>query len=160
MPLQADTPAPVTKSVEEHAKSAKPYGVPPIFEDFQEVEGKGDDNFMREFLNMLATLGLLIALILSVTWVLKRMLNTRIQQMNSKSVIKILERRSLTPKSAIYLLDIQGKGFIIAESHSGITTLGTMELQAEDAERDAGTGAIATNSPAFDQLLQQKKDGK
>jgi flagellar biogenesis protein FliO len=84
---------------------------------------KGNDRFFTEFMNMLATLGFILALILIVAWFVKRMLNTRIQQINTTSPIKIIERRSLTPKTAIYLIEIYDKAIAIAESQNGVTSL-------------------------------------
>lgn len=131
-PVYGETPPPEALAKEAPAKEVheKKIHMPAEFEALDEPQTKGDDRFMTEFLNMLTTLGLVIAVILTLTWFLKRMLNTRIQQINEQSDIKILERRALTPKSTVYLLEIKGKGFIIAESHNGITSLGTIRVDS------------------------------
>ncbi len=92
--------------------------------------------FFGELVNMFFVLGFIIAAMLIIAWVLKRLLNTRLQQMNTTSPIKILERRSLTPKSAVYLLEIHGKGIIIGETPHGITSLGEVVLPEEDQDRE------------------------
>ncbi len=92
------------------------------------VDEKEGDRFFSEFINMLTTLGLIVALILIATWFLKKMVSSRIQQLNTTSEIKIVERRNLTPKTSLYLLDIKGKGFILAESANGVTSLGSFDL--------------------------------
>ena len=74
---------------------------------------------MAEFMNMLTTLGIIVVVILIATWFLKKMVSSRIQQLNTTSVIKVIERRTLTPKTSLYLLDIKGTGFILAESIMG-----------------------------------------
>lgn len=102
----------------------------PIQPDVSGPQAQSVDRFFSEFLNMLVTLSLIIILILIAAWFLKRMLNTRMQQVNSTSPIKILERRALTPKTAVYLLDIHGKGFVIADSQNGVTNLGEISLDA------------------------------
>lgn len=92
------------------------------------VEDKENDRFLSEFINMMTTLGIIVVIILIATWFLKKMVNSRIQQLNTSSYIKIVERRTLTPKTSLYLLDIHGKGFIVAESTNGVTSLGSFDV--------------------------------
>lgn len=96
--------------------------------------GEGDDRFFQEFMNMLTTLGLIVATIFVISWFLKRMVNTRIQQANTSSVIKILERRALSPKSALYLIEINSKQLLVGETPTGVATL--LELPAEVHENE------------------------
>lgn len=84
-----------------------------------------------ELLNILSTLGLVILLILGMAWILKRVLRSREEQMNSQSNIKVLERRTLSPRSAVYLLEIEGKGFVVGESPAGLQSLGNLPLSEE-----------------------------
>lgn len=84
------------------------------------------DNFMSQLLSMAATIGVLVGLIMVMTWVLKRLLNSRIEQINSKSAIKVLETRNISPKTAIHVVDVFGKNFIVAESVNGVTHLGEL----------------------------------
>lgn len=84
------------------------------------------EHFFMEFLHMLGMLGLLLALMLGVSWVLKRVLSNRMEQINQSSPIKIIERRSLTPKTAIFVIDVFGKKSVIADHHNGVTYLGDL----------------------------------
>src|SRR4051812_14460183 len=70
------------------------------------VDDPMNDRFYTEFFKMLSVLGLIVLALLMVTWFLKRMLNTRIEQVNSNSLIKVIERRSLTPKTSVYMLEV------------------------------------------------------
>ncbi len=79
-----------------------------------------DFDYGSEFIKMMGTLAFLLILIFVSIYVLKRLLRSRSTHLNKAHGIKILERRSLTQKSAIYLVDILGKGFIIGESANGI----------------------------------------
>ncbi|KIC73963.1 hypothetical protein DB42_BN00260 [Neochlamydia sp. EPS4] len=96
-----------------------------------EFSPKIDDNegarFFHELINMLTTLGLIVAVVLIASWMIKRLLRGKIHQLNATSLIKVIEYRSLTPKTAVYLLEIKGKGIIIAESVNGVTHLGAFE---------------------------------
>lgn len=93
------------------------------------VDDKEGDRFFSEFINMLTTLGILVAIILIATWFLKKMVHGRMQQLNTTSEIKIIEKRLLTPKTSLYLVDIKGKGFILAESMNGVTSLGSYNIE-------------------------------
>ncbi|MFZ0564684.1 MAG: flagellar biosynthetic protein FliO [Chlamydiales bacterium] len=85
----------------------------------QAVEEKSY-NYWAEFVNMLITLFFIIGAVMASVWVLKRIMRSRVQQLNRSTGIKILERRSLNTKSSLYLVDILGKGVVISESQAGI----------------------------------------
>ena len=82
--------------------------------------------FFEEFLNMALTLGMIVGVMLIIAWVVKKFLNTQIDKMNETSQIKILERRSLAPKSTIYILEIEGKKVIVGETPAGLSHLGDL----------------------------------
>lgn len=87
------------------------------------AESLDEGRFMAEFIYMLLMLGLLIGVVLFASWLMKRMVNTRLSQLNESSNIKVLEKRTLSPKSSLYLLEIEGKTVLIAESGTHITQL-------------------------------------
>jgi len=62
------------------------------------------------------------------------MLNSRIQQINTTSLIKIIERRALTPKSSIYILEIRDREIAIAESAHGIIKLADYPVEKPSFE--------------------------
>lgn len=92
------------------------------------------DKFTSELYNMLITLGLFVAVIIALTWILKRILNAKVQQDNVRSNIKVVERRNLSPKSGIYILEVFGKTLIVAESPAGFQHLATMDATLEEDE--------------------------
>ncbi|KAF3362342.1 hypothetical protein PHSC3_001171 [Chlamydiales bacterium STE3] len=101
---------------------------PPPFPFPEEASPQIDDgHFTMQLLNMFFMLGLLIGLLLFVSWFLKRMMHTRIQQVNDSSAIKILEQRAISPKTTVYALDIEGKTYILAETATAITSLQPIE---------------------------------
>lgn len=110
-----------------------PLSPPPFQEDSftKPVEGR---DFMWEFVNMLITLGFVIVLLFALMWFLRRIVNNRMNQMNTSSHVKILETRALSSKTVIYLLEIQGTGIAIAESHNGITRLSQFDLNIYSQE--------------------------
>ncbi|MDN3508261.1 MAG: flagellar biosynthetic protein FliO [Simkaniaceae bacterium] len=58
-----------------------------------------------------------------IYWLYKRFAQSRTMAANSIKTIKILERRPLSPKSMLYLVEIGDKQVIIAESQHNITTV-------------------------------------
>lgn len=142
-PLKDAAPTPNSSAVDDH-------GFMFPLEDLVDTPDKHNDRFYAEFLNMLATLGLVIAIILIAAWLLRRILNTRLEQINTTSIIKIIEKRALSPKSAVYLLEIYDKVIAIAETQSGITQLGEFTIPPEPEITKGNT------SPTFSQVLEKK----
>jgi flagellar biogenesis protein FliO len=95
---------------------------------------EGQDRFFYELLNMAVTLTFIVVVLLIISWLVRKMLGKRMEQLNTRSGIKIIERRPLTQKSTIYVLDVHGKGFVVAEAANGIVHLGDVELTAADEE--------------------------
>ena len=85
--------------------------------------GHESDTFQSKFLNMLFILALLIGFMLLASWALKRMMRTKVTQLNTGSSIKILETRYLSPRATLYLLDVDGHKLLIAESPTTVTHL-------------------------------------
>lgn len=94
------------------------------------------DRFLSEFLSMLATLGLIIALILFIAWFLKRMVNAKIEEANLTSSIKIIDKRNLSPKTIIYMIEVNGKGVLVAESQNGVASLGSYPADEDEDGND------------------------
>lgn len=84
------------------------------------------DTFQSKFLNMLFILSLLIGFMILASWMLKRMMKTKIGLQNTASNIKILETRYLSPRATLYLVEIQEKSFLIAESPTAVTFLSSI----------------------------------
>lgn len=104
--------------------------LPPDFsEHYAPPSTLEEDHFYQEFFKMLSMLGLIIMLLLLASWFLKRLLSSRTEQINNTSMIKIVERRMLSAKSAVYVVDVMGKKIALAESQNGITCLGDVSLK-------------------------------
>ncbi len=90
------------------------------FEEMISKPVKNNESFFSEMLNMLSTLGIIVGLVLIAVWFIRRLLNARLDQMNESSAIRILERRNLSHKSMIYLIEVHSRHIVLAESHHGI----------------------------------------
>jgi flagellar biogenesis protein FliO len=113
-------------------------------------DDKEGDRFLSEFMNMLTTLGIIVVIILMATWFLKRMVSGKIQQLNTTSLVKVIERRILSPKTSLYLLDIEGKGVILAESSNGVVSLGNFDVaQTDPSQQPMAFKEIMKNKEAL-----------
>lgn len=70
--------------------------------------------------------------------------------------IKVLQRKAITPKSSLYLLDICGKGIVIAESPQGIHLI--VEFP-EGTDLEALLEKESLDNPSFTELMQKKLSG-
>ncbi|MFA6916744.1 MAG: flagellar biosynthetic protein FliO [Parachlamydiales bacterium] len=113
---------------------------------------ESSDKFTSELLNMLLTLGMLIAVIFALSYILKRMLNVKTKQENYKSTIKVLEKRALSPKSALYLVEVYGRTLVIAESPTGFNCMTTFDAIVE--ENDAPP---SQEPKSFEKILDKTK---
>lgn len=102
-------------------------------------------NYWSEFFNMLMTLGFIIGLVILSVWFLKRIMRSRIKHLNRSTGIKILEKRALTNKSSLYLVEVLGKGILIADSAAGVQRLAeieggiNLEKELETIQQEEGT---------------------
>jgi len=69
------------------------------------------------FFRMLLILIALIALIFFTFWIFRRLMRMRVHQANLTKNIKILEKRVISPKSMLYVIEIEGRRVLISESN-------------------------------------------
>ncbi|MCH9609900.1 MAG: hypothetical protein S4CHLAM45_13740 [Chlamydiales bacterium] len=81
-----------------------------------EVQGY---NFWPEFVNMMIALVAIIGFAVFSVWFMKRVLRSKWENTPRTSTIRVIERKALGPKSALYLVDILGKGVVVGESQAG-----------------------------------------
>jgi flagellar biogenesis protein FliO len=68
------------------------------------------------FLKMFLVLIALIVGIFFTVWILKKLSQGRWAQGNQNRSIKIIEKRPLSPKTMLYIIDVDGQQSVIAES--------------------------------------------
>ena len=106
-PSPADTPPPPLPSSEEMTYS-----------------------YQHAFIRMLLSLLGLLALVFATFWFLKRMGKGKFR-MGSGHAIHILEKRSLSPKTFLYVVEIEGKHVLISESQLEVRGLTTFEPKTD-----------------------------
>lgn len=77
--------------------------------------------------------GLLVLVILTV-WMFRKVSHGRLRGMNVLKSIKILEKRPLSPKSILYLIEVGGKQVLIAESQLEVRKIATLDFLGNDKD--------------------------
>lgn len=85
---------------------------------------EGTSRFFYEFIKMLLILSAMVSVLFLISWYLKRLTQQKFERTNEGSLIKVIESRSLSARSILYLLDVEGKSFIIGETPQGLVKLG------------------------------------
>jgi flagellar biogenesis protein FliO len=83
-------------------------------------------SYESAFVRMLVTLLGLVFLIFATFWVLKRMGRGKFSMGSGRSV-NILERRALSPKTMLYIVEIGNKKVLISESQVEVRSLASYE---------------------------------
>ena len=78
---------------------------------------------MGEFFKMLLILAALITLMYFIAWYMKRMTTVRIDQYNDSSSMKILERRQVSQRTTLFLMEIEGEKIVMAETPTSVVQL-------------------------------------
>lgn len=125
-----DAPGPLYSEHSDH---------PDLVIDREEHES---DTFQAKFLNMLFLLALLIGFMILASWALKRLMSTKITQLNGSGNIKILETRYLSPRATLYLVEIQDRTILIAESPTAMSLLATFPQEPENLTPSSSSSNI------------------
>lgn len=113
-------------------------------------------NYWQQFFKMMFILGVILGVVLIIAWVLKGFLNKRIKQVNSQNQIKVLERRNLSQKSMLFLVEVDGKKMVVGDSQNGGLRL-LMNLDEEEIpESEASKTQDIASKFSFSQILQRK----
>jgi len=105
---------------------------PDLPRGWHEGDEKESDTFQAKFFKMLIILGLLIAFMMIASWSLKRMMRNKVTNMNQSSDIRVLETRYLSPRATLYLIEVEGKRLLIAESPAHVSYLTSMNQTQEE----------------------------
>lgn len=81
-----------------------------------------------ELSHMLIVLGLMFAALLVLSWLSKRFLAYRMGAAETPGIIQVLERQTLSIKSTVYLLEVDGSRFLVGESPTELTLIGRLDF--------------------------------
>lgn len=79
--------------------------------------------FGAAFGKMLLSLALLIALLVATLWLLKRLIHNKMQRGSAADSIHLIEKKMISPKTVVYLVEVEGEKILLAESQLEIRRL-------------------------------------
>lgn len=80
------------------------------------------------FIKMFLSLIFLVVLLFLSYWFLKRFIQNRFQKGGGDGAIQILEKRMISPKTMLYLVEVDKKRVLFSESHLEVKRLENFEL--------------------------------
>ena len=83
------------------------------------------------FVKMLLTFVILILLLFGTYWFVRRLIRFRLQRGIGSSSIHILEKKMISTKTMLYLVEVENKKVLLAESHLEIKRLESFPSQSE-----------------------------
>lgn len=87
-----------------------------VLQPFDET-GFTQPEYKHTFIKMMLSLLALVALSVITIWMFRRISRARVEAINNLKSIKIIEKRVLSPKSMLYLVEFENQKFLISESH-------------------------------------------
>ena len=88
----------------------------------------GVENYEKNLIKVFSLLVLLITFLGFSIWFMKRFFNRKMLSNSVGKSIHILEKRMLSPKSILYVVEVNGKRVLISESQLEIRKLETIEI--------------------------------
>lgn len=86
---------------------------------------------VKMFLSLFA----LVALFTLTFWFLKRLIQSRMKRGVGSDSIQILEKKMISPKSVLYLIEVDHQKILLAESQLEVRRLQTWETHQESMEK-------------------------
>lgn len=81
------------------------------------------------FAKMMFTFLLLIILLIGTYWVIKRLIRLKLQSGGVAPSIHVIEKKMISPKTMLYLVEVEDKKILLAESQLEIKRLESFEIK-------------------------------
>lgn len=95
---------------------------------------KTTESYETAFIKTIVVLvGLLVLIILTV-WMFKKISRGRLRNFNYLKSVKVLEKRPLSPKTMLYLIEVGGKQVLLAESQFEVRNVANLDWLGDDKD--------------------------
>ena len=95
---------------------------------------KTTESYETAFIKTIVVLVGLLVLILLTVWMFKKLSRGRLRSFNYLKSVKILEKRPLSPKSMLYLIEVGGKQVLISESQFEVRPITTLDYLSTEKD--------------------------
>jgi flagellar biogenesis protein FliO len=133
---QAQAQTQSTSQTAEQAETQQPSApelptqeIPPL-PSSTEITQSYEGSFIRVIVSLIG----LVVLVVVTFWILKRLGRGRFGKLGSDKLIHIIERRNLSPKSVLYLVQIENKRVLLSESQFEVRSHASFDLLEEEKE--------------------------
>lgn len=100
---------------------------------FQDLPSSPPGDFGAAFVKMILTLIVIVVLLYLTYWLLKRFIRHRLEKGVGSQAIHVVEKRMISPKTVLYLVEFEGKRILFAESHLEIKRLDSHPVELESS---------------------------
>jgi flagellar biogenesis protein FliO len=83
-------------------------------------------------MKMILVLVGLVVLALFTYWLLRKVSQGRFRTLGRKPVIQVVERKQLSPKTMLYIVELEGKKVLLSESQLEVRNLTTFETLSKE----------------------------
>ncbi len=90
------------------------------------------EDYGAAFFKMIMMLLSILAIVILTVWIIKRWGHGRIGRFKDKQTIHILEKRVLSPKTILYVVEIEGAQLLVAESQLEVRQLHQWQVPIEE----------------------------
>jgi flagellar protein FliO/FliZ len=111
-----------------------------IFSGAETANNLPPGDYGMTFVKMFLTMIVLVVLFGLTIWFLRRLIRSRIEKGSGEQMIEILEKKMISPKTMLYVVEIEGKRILLAESQLEVRPISEIEncdLSDEIKERDS-----------------------
>ncbi|MEM8727399.1 MAG: flagellar biosynthetic protein FliO [Chlamydiota bacterium] len=92
------------------------------------------ESYEIAFIKTVVVLIALLVLVILTIWMVRKVSHGRLRGINAQKSVKILEKRPLSPKSILYLIEVGGKQVLIAESQLEVRPIATLDWLGNDRD--------------------------
>lgn len=127
-PPSTSTQPPETTKPQKRIENPAPLSKPNVKqqETFPHLEST-TKSYESAFMKMILYLAGVLIFVFTVFFIFKKFSSSRVKQSNHFRSIKLLEKRAISPKSMLYLVEIGGKKILLAESQLEIRNVSNLE---------------------------------
>ncbi len=96
---------------------------PDYLKDYNDMPS---NQFQKSFFRMLSLITAFILVIIFCFWIFRKIVHNKTKIANQSKSIKILEKRVLSPKSMLFLVEVEKEKVLIVESQVKVETIHTL----------------------------------
>lgn len=92
------------------------------------------ESYETTFIKTIVVLVGLLVLVTLTIWMFRKISHGRFRGVNMMKSIKVLEKRPLSPKSMLYLIEVNGKQVLLSESQLEVRNIATLDYLDSDKD--------------------------